>query len=147
MLRILIADDYADTRTGLKTVLEMSPALKVCGEATSGAQAVEMAKSLKPDAIVLDLRMPGGNGVEAAGKINALMPNVPIVLLSMYGSLLEQGMTLVGVQKVFTKNEVGSLRTWLESLDNQSSAKSGPAGSDHPQSPDTAPAARRSYYA
>lgn len=124
MLKILIADDFADTRTGLKTVLEMSPKLKICGEATSGSQAVEMAKSLRPDAIVLDLRMPGGNGVEAAAKINAFMPSVPIVLLSMYGALLEQGMTRAGVRKVFHKNEVGSLRTWLESLEGQPSTQS-----------------------
>jgi chemotaxis response regulator CheB len=138
MMRILIADDYADTRIGLRTVLEMSPKLKVCGEATSGAQAVEMAKSLKPDAIVLDLRMPGGNGVEAAGKINAAMPNVPIVLLSMYGSLLEQGMTHPGVQKIFTKNEVGSLRTWLESLDQGGSEKPASKGTDSLQTANAA---------
>lgn len=145
MLKILIADDYADTRTGLKTVLEMSPKLRVCGEAASGAQAVEMAKSLKPDAIVLDLRMPGGNGVEAAGKINALMPSVPIVLLSMYGALLEQGMTQAGVRKVFHKNEVSSLRSWLEGLEEQGSGKPEVTNTNTPEI--AGGGARGSYYA
>jgi DNA-binding NarL/FixJ family response regulator len=146
MLRILIADDYADTRTGLKTVLEMSPKLKVCGEASSGAQAVEMAKTLKPDAIVLDLRMPGGSGVDAAGKINAVMPDVPIVLISMYGALLQQGMVNAGVRKMFAKNEISSLRSWLESLERGGEPERSSSGGTEPVQSSPAKGFTSGYY-
>jgi DNA-binding NarL/FixJ family response regulator len=78
----------------------------VCGEAADGVEAIEQAKRLKPDLIVIDLAMPKMNGVEAASVINREMPNVPIVALTMYHENF--GPTLasaVGVKAVISKTD------------------------------------------
>ena len=117
MIRILIADDFADTRRGLRAVLESKNRLVVCGEASSGSEAVEKACELKPDVVVLDLRMPSGNGIETALKISTLMPAVPIALISVFPYLaLEGAVAHAGIWKVFNKSEVNTLRDWIDSL-------------------------------
>jgi YesN/AraC family two-component response regulator len=80
-LRILIADDAPDIRLLLKMYLTDSR-LDVIGEATNGAEAVEMARAEKPDAIILDLAMPVMDGLEAIPLIKAASPNTKIVVLS-----------------------------------------------------------------
>ena len=75
----------------------------VCGEAADGVDLIEKAKELKPDLIVLDLAMPRMNGLEAAAKLKHMMPNVPIILFTMYKEQL--GNSLVGVDAVLAKPE------------------------------------------
>ena len=114
---ILIVDDSATVRTVIRAFLEGQTNFAVCGEAADGVDAIEKAKALKPDLIVLDLAMPGMNGVEAAAILKTMMPNVPIVLFTMYSEVLGQSLTsAVGVNLVLSKPDgMGKL---VESVQN-----------------------------
>ncbi len=81
-LRVLIAEDETIIRLDLRGLLE-SHGILVCGEARDGAEAIELARELLPDAAVLDLRMPRVDGIEAARRIYAERP-IPIVMLTAY---------------------------------------------------------------
>ena len=116
MIRVLIADDFADTRTVLRAALETSPQIRVCGEATCGEEAVDQAKELKPDAVVLDLRMPSGNGIEAASRISDVLPNTPIALISVYSDIADGAASKAGVSKFFCKTDIAAIRSWIEDL-------------------------------
>jgi DNA-binding NarL/FixJ family response regulator len=89
--RILVVDDSDAVRDVIRTFLE-NTGFEVCGEAADGVEAIEKATKLKPNLIVLDLSMPGMNGVEAAAALGQLMPEVPVVVLTMYGDLLGEAM-------------------------------------------------------
>jgi DNA-binding NarL/FixJ family response regulator len=86
MLRILIADDHEVARRGIRALLESHPGWEVCGEAQDGRETVELASSLKPDLILLDIGMPNLNGLEAARQILAASPDVAILILTMHDS-------------------------------------------------------------
>lgn len=103
--RILVVDDSGVVRDVIRTFLEKA-GFQVCGEAADGREAIEKAKELKPNLIILDLSMPGMNGAEAASVLGELMPEVPIVVLTMYGDVLGQAMAAgLGVKGVVAKAE------------------------------------------
>ena len=81
-LRILIADDHAVIRKQVRLILEESSRFEVCAEAEDGAEAVEEARRLKPDVVILNVSMPVLNGLEAAREIRAKLPESSIVILS-----------------------------------------------------------------
>ncbi len=86
-IRVLLADDHKLMRGGLRLVVDKEPDMTVAGEADDGRQAVEMAKSLKPDVVVMDIGMPNLNGIEAARQITAESPQMAqpaVVMLSMH---------------------------------------------------------------
>ena len=83
-VRVLIADDHPVIRGMVRSTLQQHPAFEVCGEAADGAQAVEEAKKLKPDVVVLNVSMPVLNGFEAAREIRATLPKSAIVILSSH---------------------------------------------------------------
>ena len=85
-LRILIADDHAVVRAGLRTLLESRSGWEVCAEAADGRDAVEKAAKLKPDIAVLDIGMPLLNGVEATRHIRSSSPTTEILILTMHQS-------------------------------------------------------------
>ncbi len=82
--KILIVDDHALFRDGLKMLINHEPDLEVAGEADNGRKAIELARSLKPDIILMDVKMPVMDGVEAMRQIMAEMPDTKILALSMY---------------------------------------------------------------
>ena len=82
-LRVLIADDHPVIRKRVRAILEEDRRLEVCGEAYDGAQAIEEARKLKPDVVVLNVIMPVKNGLEAAREIKAIVPSSAIVILSL----------------------------------------------------------------
>lgn len=86
MLRILIADDHEVARHGIRALLEGHQGWEVCAEAKDGREAVELASSMGPDLILLDIGMPNLNGLEAARQILASSPNIPILILTMHDS-------------------------------------------------------------
>jgi two-component system nitrate/nitrite response regulator NarL len=86
MARILIADDHAMMRKGLRTVIEPHSGWEICGEATTGLEALELAKSLKPDLVVLDVSMPILNGLEIAHRLSRYMPEIKTLLFTMHNS-------------------------------------------------------------
>ena len=82
-IRILIADDHPLFRDGLHGLLDSVPDTEVVGEATDGKEAVELAGSLQPDVILMDLKMPGLNGLEAMREILHTSPHIHILVVSM----------------------------------------------------------------
>jgi len=85
-LRILIADDHAVVRAGLRTLLESRSGWEVCAEAADGREAVEKATKAKPDVAVLDIGMPLLNGVEAARRIRKASAQTEVLILTMHES-------------------------------------------------------------
>jgi two-component system response regulator NreC len=83
-MRILLADDHAVTRAGLRLLLERQPNIEVVGEAENGRELVELATALTPDIAVVDIAMPNLNGIEATRQIVAKQPRISVVILSMY---------------------------------------------------------------
>lgn len=83
-ITVVLADDHRIVREGLHALLRVEPGLTVLGEAGDGLEAIEMVKKLSPDVVVLDLMMPGLNGLEAARQIRKERPQTGIVILSMY---------------------------------------------------------------
>ncbi len=84
LLRILLADDHELTRSGLRFLLEQQPDWTVCGEASNGRLAVEMAEKLQPDFAILDVSMPGLNGLEATRQILKSRPRTKILIYTMH---------------------------------------------------------------
>jgi len=82
-IKILIVDDHEVVRCGLKAVLANSD-IKIIAEATSGDQAVALAKKREPDVVLMDIRMPGGDGLTALGRIKLDQPELPILIFSSY---------------------------------------------------------------
>lgn len=83
-IRILIADDHEVVRIGLAALLDRQRGFRVVGEAGSGNEAVRLARALRPDVVVMDIRMPGGSGTDACRTITAELPDTPVVMLTSY---------------------------------------------------------------
>ena len=84
MIRVLIADDHMVVREGLRALLDAEPDLDPVGAACDGAEAVRLAGELAPDVVLMDLRMPGVDGIEAIRRIKASYPEVQVVILTTY---------------------------------------------------------------
>ncbi len=84
MIRILIADDHALLRQGLKMVLEREPDFRVIGEAADGDEAIRMAKALRPDVLLLDINMPKINGIEVAKRLSQAKAPGKIIALTIH---------------------------------------------------------------
>jgi DNA-binding NarL/FixJ family response regulator len=105
MPRILIADDRTMMRNALRSLLTLYR-WDVCGEAENGREAVDAAVALRPDLVVLDYKMPNGDGVEAANVIRQKLPNTPIVIFTLYKTQeLESQARAAGVRAVIGKEE------------------------------------------
>lgn len=83
--RILIADDHAILREGVRALLATADDIEVVGEASNGREAIDLAQKLEPDAILMDVAMPGLGGLEATLEIRRLVPHAKILVLSQYG--------------------------------------------------------------
>jgi two-component system response regulator NreC len=83
-IRILLADDHTVVRKGLRLLLESQPDFQVIADAADGRETVALAERHTPDVVVMDVAMPGLNGIEAARQISAKLPHTAIVFLSMH---------------------------------------------------------------
>jgi DNA-binding NarL/FixJ family response regulator len=86
MPRVLIVDDHAFIRRGVETILESSPEWQVCGEASNGNDAIRLANQLTPEVVLMDVTMPGMNGLEATRIIRKEHPDVKVILLTLHES-------------------------------------------------------------
>ena len=85
-IRVLLADDHDILRQGLKLLLDLQPEIQVVGEARTGAEAVEMTGTLKPDVVVMDISMAGMDGLEACQRIRSQQPATQVLMLTMHES-------------------------------------------------------------
>jgi DNA-binding NarL/FixJ family response regulator len=83
-IRILIVEDQTLMRQGLRTILDLEPGLKVVGEAAGGERGIHVALDLRPDVILMDVQMPGTNGIEAIAAICAAWPEARIIILTTF---------------------------------------------------------------
>lgn len=83
-VRILIADDHPLVRNGLRSLLTTAEDLEVVGEAATGEEAIALAETLQPDVIVMDLRMPGINGIEATRRITQAHPHIRVLVVTLF---------------------------------------------------------------
>lgn len=81
-MRVLIVDDHALARQGIRGMLELDGQIEVVGEATDGAMAVEQAIRLRPDVVLMDLQMPGVDGIEGLRRLRVRLPEIPVVILT-----------------------------------------------------------------
>lgn len=108
-IRILIADDHAVVREGLRALIEAKPDMELVGEAEDGVEAVLMARSLKPDVILLDLLMPRMDGIQAIGEIRQENPHARILILTSFAA----------DDKVFPAIKAGALGYLLKDSSSQ----------------------------
>ncbi len=94
-IRILITDDHGVVRQGLRMFLSLDPQMEVVGEATNGKEALDMARTLKPDVVLMDLLMPVMDGIEATRAIRSELPEVEIIALT---SVLDEGSVTAAVR-------------------------------------------------
>jgi DNA-binding NarL/FixJ family response regulator len=107
-VRILIADDHEMIRHGLRKTLEQREDWQVCGEATNGREAVELAKKLMPNVVILDLTMPELNGLEATSQIKKLLPNAEVMIFSLHeSSELTRRVLEAGARGYLLKSDMG----------------------------------------
>ena len=115
-IRIVLADDHVILRQGTRQLLEHESDMEVVGEASDGAEAVQLVSKLKPDIVIIDVAMPGMNGIEATKKIKEILPGTKILVLTGYDldeyifSLLEMGAAGYLLKDVSGDELVGAIR-------------------------------------
>jgi DNA-binding NarL/FixJ family response regulator len=82
----VLADDHTLVRAGIRALIEQLPTVKVVGEAKDGREALRLVKERKPDLILMDVAMPGLNGLEATARVSKEFPDVKVIILSMYAN-------------------------------------------------------------
>ena len=103
---VLVVDDNAAIRHGLRRVFTSEADFDVCGEAENGQDAIEKAQALRPDLIVMDLSMPVMNGIDAARALKTLMPSVPVIMFSEYSDVFsKKEAQFAGVSVLISKAE------------------------------------------
>jgi DNA-binding NarL/FixJ family response regulator len=112
--RVLIADDHPQVRSVLRRLL-VEASFDVCGEAADGLEAIESARRLQPDVIVMDLRMPHMNGIEAARAIRAEFPGMPIMLLTVDLSIVAAARK-AGIRGSLSKMDLPNLAPGIQAL-------------------------------
>jgi two-component system response regulator NreC len=83
-IKLILADDHAVVRSGLRMLLEVQPDIEILAEVESGTEAVAQTRSLRPDIVLMDIQMPGLNGIEATKQIKELAPDTAVLALTMY---------------------------------------------------------------
>src|ERR1700683_1766967 len=120
-LRVLIADDSALVRKSVRTFLQSCEECEICGDAADGHQALDRAKKLSPDVILLDLALPGLSGFQVVKALRAELPSVTIVIMSQQDpSLLRHDAETVSVEHFIPKSNLAhELVPLLQKLSSQ----------------------------
>jgi DNA-binding NarL/FixJ family response regulator len=105
---VLLVDDNPVVRQIVRQILEKESQLRICGEADDGKEALEKAKLLQPDIVILDLSMPRMGGLEAAPQIRDLLPDACLILFTLYGNQeIERVAKQAGIDAVISKADRG----------------------------------------
>ncbi len=115
---VLIVDDSDEVRSIVRIFLEHDGTFTVCGEAASGQEAIQKALELKPTLVLLDLRLPGMNGIETATALKAVLPQTKLVLFSAYADSLgpRTWASAIGVDLVLPKGSLIDMAASLKTL-------------------------------
>jgi DNA-binding NarL/FixJ family response regulator len=114
---ILIVDDNSLIRTATRHFLENETQYDVCGEAVDGLDAIEKARHLGPDLIILDLQMPRMNGLQAARELRKLNVAAPIILFTLYADTVRAvDAENAGITAIVNKTDLQALRQYVEIL-------------------------------
>jgi DNA-binding NarL/FixJ family response regulator len=114
---ILIVDDSDVIRTSVRHFLKYQPGLEVCGEAVDGFDALEKARKLTPDLVILDLPMPRMNGLQAARLLRDMIPSMPIILFTVFAdSIRPDDFEAAGVSVVVSKDDLVGLQHHIDRL-------------------------------
>lgn len=118
-MRVLIVDDHPVLRRGVRTILLGHPNCDLCGEAVDGKDAIEKARELKPDVIIMDISMPNMNGLDATREVRRILPQSEVVILSQHDSaaIVRQALD-AGARGYVVKSSI--TRDLLKALDNAS---------------------------
>ena len=104
-IRVLVVDDQAAVREGLATLLDLTPGIEVVGESRDGAQALQLVAEKSPDVVLMDLHMPGMDGIEATAQISRSYPDTRVVVLTTYADDASiQGALRAGALGYLTKD-------------------------------------------
>jgi DNA-binding NarL/FixJ family response regulator len=117
-LRLLIVDDHAVVRRGIRAIIEGQPGWEIAAEAANGREAIELAKRLHPDIVVMDLSLPGLNGLDATRQVLEVSPRSEVLILTMHHSdELVRNVLQVGARGFVLKSDADeNLVTAIESL-------------------------------
>ncbi len=91
MIRLLLVDDQSEVRRGLGLRLHLEPDIQIVGEASSGSEALSKAEALSPDVVLMDVEMPGMNGIEATAALRAAASTSAVVMLSIHADPQTRG--------------------------------------------------------
>lgn len=108
-IRVLVVDDHELVRKGLRALFDADPGCEICGEAANGRDAIERVRQLEPDVVILDISMPGLNGLEAARQIRKTVPKAEVLALTMSDSdQLVRQLLNAGVHGFLLKSDTAS---------------------------------------
>jgi len=108
LVRVLLVDDHEIARKGIRSVLTADASLVIVSEASDGEEAVQKSDELHPDVILLDITLPGINGIDAARQIRGVSPNSRIIFLSQHDSIqIAKDALSVGAQGYVVKSDAG----------------------------------------
>lgn len=108
VIRILLADDHEVVRLGLRALLERKEDITVVAEASSGQEAVDKALNLKPDVVIMDVRMPGGNGIEACREIRSADDRIQVLMLTSYADQEAMESSILAGAAGYVIKQIGS---------------------------------------
>ncbi|BDG61083.1 response regulator [Caldinitratiruptor microaerophilus] len=119
-IKVLLVDDHAILREGIRSLLSSAPDIEVVGEAEDGQQAIEKVEQLAPDVVLMDVAMPRMNGIEATRAIKAAHPDLPVLILSMHDSeeyilpILKAGASGYVLKRAAAQELVSALRAAVQ---------------------------------
>jgi pilus assembly protein CpaE len=115
MIRILLVDDESSVRAGLRMRLELELDFAVVGEAGDGIEALEVARTVAPDAVVMDVEMPEMDGIVATQRMSKLVPRASVVILSIHGDAETRARAKAAGAKSFVEKQ-GSVEELLDAI-------------------------------
>ena len=110
MIRVLLVDDQPAARRGLRVRFHLEPDLEVVGEASTGREALTLAQTLTPDVVLMDIEMPGMDGIEATAALRTIVPQSAVVILSIHDDVQTRGRAQAAGAVAFVEKRGGTDR-------------------------------------